>query len=64
MRGELEVQDFGDRFVHEGRAALLFVPSVLVPEETNVLLNPAHPEFVRMVWRQPLVPFSYHGRLL
>jgi RES domain-containing protein len=33
----------GDRWVAAGAALLLWVPSALIPEEENVLLNPAHP---------------------
>ena len=58
------LREIGDSFVLEGQAALLFLPSVLVPEEQNILINPAHADFAEMVWRQPLVPFSYDGRLL
>jgi RES domain-containing protein len=38
----------GDRWVKERRSAVLRVPSVVVPEEYNYLLNPAHPDFVRI----------------
>lgn len=34
--------DLGDAWLSEGATALLRVPSVIVPEETNVLINPAH----------------------
>ena len=34
---------FGTAWVRSGRSALLLVPSVVVPEEANVLINPAHP---------------------
>lgn len=33
----------GDRWLAEQRTAVLEVPSVIVPESTNLLLNPAHP---------------------
>lgn len=33
----------GDAWLKMGTAALLLVPSVIVPEEYNVLINPAHP---------------------
>lgn len=35
----------GDAWAREGRALCLQVPSVLVPEESNFLINPAHPAF-------------------
>ena len=34
----------GDRWLAEGRAALLRVPSALVPLTSNWLLNPTHPD--------------------
>jgi RES domain-containing protein len=34
----------GDEWLHSGRAALLRVPSVIVPMTWNVLVNPRHPE--------------------
>lgn len=35
---------FGDAWLGAGTGALLMVPSVIVPEEHNVLINPAHPD--------------------
>ena len=35
--------DTGDAWLVKGTAPLLMLPSVLVPEEHNVLVNPAHP---------------------
>jgi RES domain-containing protein len=37
-------QDVGDRWLSEGRSVLLHVPSVLVPETWNILINPRHPQ--------------------
>jgi RES domain-containing protein len=37
-------QAIGDRWLSERRSLLLQVPSVLVPETWNVLLNPQHSE--------------------
>ncbi len=53
----------GDRFIAEGKAALMLIPSVLVPKENNILLNPIHPDAAKMV-PQPLEPFLYDRRLL
>ena len=35
---------FGSAWVHSGSSALLIVPSVIVPEECNLLINPQHPD--------------------
>lgn len=40
--------DFGTRWAREGRSLALYVPSALVPEEGNAVLNPGHPEFSRV----------------
>lgn len=34
----------GDQWLDLSSSALLLVPSVLIPEEFNVLINPAHPD--------------------
>lgn len=36
--------DIGDGWLQDARTALLAVPSVIVPEESNVLINPLHPQ--------------------
>ena len=38
----------GDLWFRESRSAVLRVPSVLVPEEANYLLNPRHPDYERI----------------
>ena len=52
----------GDAWIEGETAALLLVPSVIVPEEHNVLFNPAHPDSTKLrakVLRQ----FVYDPRL-
>lgn len=43
-----ELAEIGDRFVEEGKAAVLIVPSVLAPGERNWLLNPRHRAFAKI----------------
>jgi RES domain-containing protein len=40
--GRVSIQ-FGTEWLRSGASALLLVPSVIVPEELNVLVNPNHP---------------------
>ena len=48
-----ELQKIGDDWVRSGRSAVLRVPSVIVPGESNYLLNPAHPKFKKIVIAKP-----------
>ncbi|HEX8986546.1 MAG TPA: RES family NAD+ phosphorylase [Rhodocyclaceae bacterium] len=36
--------EFGDEWVMQQRSAVIELPSVIVPDELNVLINPAHPD--------------------
>jgi len=40
-----EVQSIGTRWVEQGQSAILEVPSAVVPQEQNFLLNPSHSQF-------------------
>ena len=57
------LRKIGDRFIAEAQSALMLVPSVLVPQENNVMLNPLHPDARRMIRQRRLVPFLYDPRL-
>lgn len=39
------LQEIGRDWLASGRSAALAVPSAVLPAESNVLLNPAHPDF-------------------
>jgi RES domain-containing protein len=58
-----ELSNIGDRFVQEGKSAVLVVPSALAREESNWLLNPKHPDFGK-IKILPRVDFSFDTRLL
>ena len=45
-----------------GRKAILAVPSVIVPEERNYLLNPLHADFEKLTFGKAK-PFSFDPRL-
>lgn len=40
--------DVGKGWIEHAASALLLVPSVVVPEEHNVLINPAHPDAAKI----------------
>jgi len=42
------LKSFGNKFIAEGEFLMLKVPSVLVPDEANYLLNPQHPDFKKV----------------
>lgn len=45
--GMVSIQ-FGTEWLQSGRSALLIVPSVIVPEELSLLVNPAHADAKRV----------------
>jgi RES domain-containing protein len=57
-----ECQVFGDRWIREGRSAVLRVPSVIIRSEFNFLINPAHPDFARIKVGKPR-SFRFDRRL-
>jgi RES domain-containing protein len=38
-------QEMGNQWVRSGASAVLRIPSAIIAEENNYLLNPAHPDF-------------------
>jgi RES domain-containing protein len=52
----------GDAWLRERRTAVLIVPSVVARKEANVLLNPQHPDFKRVV-AGPAEPVVWDARL-
>lgn len=56
-------KSIGDLWVKEARSAVLELPSVIILGEPNYLLNPAHPDFQKIIIGKPQ-PFSFDPRLL
>lgn len=54
-------QWIGDRFVSENKAAVLKVPSSIIPEECNYLINPNHPD-ARKIKVRKTKPMMIDGR--
>jgi RES domain-containing protein len=47
------LQRIGRDWLEGGRSAVLAVPSAVVPAEHNYLLNPAHPDFSKIIMGEP-----------
>ena len=56
-------QQIGDDWLASGRALALAVPSAIVPEESNYLLNPEHRAFERLKFGKA-IPFLLDARLV
>jgi len=56
------VKDVGSEWAKEGTSAGLLVPSAVMPEEKNLLLNPEHPDFARVKIGKPS-KFTFDSRM-
>ena len=56
------LQSLGDEWLDAVSSAVLQVPSAVIPEESNFLLNPAHPD-IREVKLVSMGAFMYDSRL-
>lgn len=57
-----ELARFGDEFARKSEHCLLLVPSALAPGENNCLINPAHPDFRKIVVHE-LETLRYDARM-
>jgi len=58
-----ETADIGDIWLEDKTSLALAVPSVIVPNEYNYILNPAHPDFKSTVQTAKEVHFQPDDRL-
>lgn len=58
-----QLKKTGDNFLKQQKGLLLKVPSAIVPEEFNYLINPLHPDAqnIKLIKQQP---FSFDERLV
>lgn len=56
------LQDIGGAWAASGATAVLAVPSAIIPQEANYLLNPAHGDFARIEIATP-EPFRFDPRM-
>ncbi|WP_103071367.1 RES family NAD+ phosphorylase [Aquimarina sediminis] len=59
----IEVQNYAMHWIIEEKYLGLMVPSIIIPMEQNLLVNPLHPEF-HQVKLLNIEPFSFDTRLL
>jgi RES domain-containing protein len=57
-----ETMEIGTRWAKGRSTAVLKVPSVIIPQEYNYVLNPLHPEF-RKIGKVETGPFSFDPRM-
>lgn len=57
-----QAQSFGSRWLRDYRNLALQIPSVVIPEEFSLLLNPSHPA-MREIKPSVPQPFSFDSRL-
>lgn len=60
----LSLRSIGDAFIVASKTPLMRVPSVIVPQEYNVMLNPAHPAIAAAQRLPELQPFLFDARIL
>ena len=58
-----ELQKIGGDWIKRNSSAVLIVPSVVIPSESNYLLNPSHPAFKKIEFGSPEV-FLSDSRLI
>lgn len=58
----LATQELGSAWIRSGDSALLQVPSILITQENNVLLNPEHTDFHRLTIHGPEL-FRWDSRI-
>lgn len=57
-----DVKDVGTEWIAKKASAALVVPSVVMPEERNLLLNPEHADIGRIKIGKP-IKFTFDGRM-
>jgi RES domain-containing protein len=55
-------QNLGRAWLQRGETLAMRVPSVVLPEESNVIVNPQHPDYVH-VQLSVVRPFTFDGRM-
>lgn len=57
------LQQLGDQWLADAQFAVLQVPSAVVEQHSNYLINPRHPDFRAFTLGRP-IPYAFDSRLL
>jgi RES domain-containing protein len=57
-----ELKEIGRKWIKNGAAAILAVPSAVIPQELNYLINPDHSDFKKMKISKA-IPFNLDERM-
>jgi RES domain-containing protein len=60
--GPVRLRQIGDQWMDEAKSPVLQVPSVLIPEESNYLIHPGHPDAGK-IRKKSTKSFAYDSRL-
>lgn len=60
--GHMICRVIGDNWIRNQQSSILFVPSAIIQNEKNVLINPNHPDFKKMKFS--VQPFTFDKRLI
>jgi RES domain-containing protein len=63
LRDSAATRRYGHGWVTSQNSLAIYVPSVIIPVEFNVLVNPVHAAFPGVTWDPP-IPFEFDPRLL
>lgn len=58
-----ETMDIGSEWLYSGSSVGLLVPSVVVPMENNLLINPQHTDFTAYLTSAQTIPQIFDSRL-
>ena len=57
------LQQVGAEWIARGSSVVLIVPSAVVPQERNIIINPEHEHFAKIMFG-PVEPYPFDTRLL
>jgi RES domain-containing protein len=60
----VELQEIGSKWYHSNESLVLKVPSAIIPQEYNYILNTKHPMFATHIILQNVYDFAWDNRLL